>query len=357
MNYSINGIQQVGVGVADIYRAWDWYSRAFGFNVRVFEDNSVAGLMLPYTGGTPQKRHAALTVNMAGGGGLEIWQFTERKPQPPGFMPVFGDLGINAIKIKCRNINKAYSHLQAMQASNLSGMNTYPDGARYFFLSDPFGNLFQVVETRTGWFSNSRSLTGGVLGAVIGVSSIEKSLTVYSQILGYSKILSDQVANRPNFSGSLNETYRYRNLLLTHPDSKRGAFSKLLGPSHIELVQCLDRQPQRFFENRLWGDLGFIHICFDINNMNQLEAQCSNMGFPFTVNSALQSGTGSFDMGEAAGHFSYIEDCDGTLIEFVETHKVPIVKKLGIYLNLRNRKNIRPLPTWTIKLMGLNRYN
>ena len=33
-------------------------------------------------------------------------------------------------------------------------------------------------------------------------------------------------------------------------------------------------------------------------------------------------------MGEAAGHFSYIQDPDGTLIEFVETHKVPILKKL-----------------------------
>ena len=31
-------------------------------------------------------------------------------------------------------------------------------------------------------------------------------------------------------------------------------------------------------------------------------------------------------MGDAAGQFAYIEDPDGTLIEFVETHKVPLVK-------------------------------
>ena len=35
----------------------------------------------------------------------------------------------------------------------------------------------------------------------------------------------------------------------------------------------------------------------------------------------------SFDMGEAAGSFSYTEDPDGALIEFVETHKIPILKK------------------------------
>jgi hypothetical protein len=60
-------------------------------------------------------------------------------------------------------------------------------------------------------------------------------------------------------------------------------------------------------------------------------------------------------MGEAAGRFSYIEDPDGTLIEFVETHKVPVMKKLGWYLNLKKRKPTKPLPRWIIKAMGLSR--
>ena len=38
-----------------------------------------------------------------------------------------------------------------------------------------------------------------------------------------------------------------------------------------------------------------------------------------------------------AGGFVYIEVPDGTLIEFVETHKIPVMKKLGWYLNLRKR--------------------
>ena len=60
-------------------------------------------------------------------------------------------------------------------------------------------------------------------------------------------------------------------------------------------------------------------------------------------------------MGEAAGHFSYIEDPDGTLIEFVETHKIPILKKIGWYLDLTKRDALRPLPRWMLKSMGLNR--
>jgi len=60
-------------------------------------------------------------------------------------------------------------------------------------------------------------------------------------------------------------------------------------------------------------------------------------------------------MGEAAGHFAYIEDPDGTLIEFVETHKVPILKKLNWYFNLKNRDPRKPLPSWMIKSMGFGR--
>jgi hypothetical protein len=57
-------------------------------------------------------------------------------------------------------------------------------------------------------------------------------------------------------------------------------------------------------------------------------------------------------MGEAAGRFSYIEDPDGTLIEFVETHKVPIMKKIGWYINLKKRNMLKPLPNWMISTIG-----
>ena len=60
-------------------------------------------------------------------------------------------------------------------------------------------------------------------------------------------------------------------------------------------------------------------------------------------------------MGEAAGHFSYIEDTDGALIEFVETHKIPILKKIGWYLDLKKRDPHKPLPDFVLSAMALNR--
>lgn len=73
-------------------------------------------------------------------------------------------------------------------------------------------------------------------------------------------------------------------------------------------------------------------------------------GFPFTVDSA-----DSFDMGEAAGRFTYIDDPDGTWIEFVETHKVPIAKKLGLFINMTKRDPKKSLPGWLLRLFAVNR--
>jgi hypothetical protein len=84
--------------------------------------------------------------------------------------------------------------------------------------------------------------------------------------------------------------------------------------------------------------------------MEQLKKECESEGFPFTVDSS-----DTFDMGEAGGRFSYIEDPDGTWIEFVETHKVPVLKKIGWYINLKNRKPGKSLPNWMLKAMALNR--
>ena len=84
--------------------------------------------------------------------------------------------------------------------------------------------------------------------------------------------------------------------------------------------------------------------------MNDLKSKAHSHGYKFTVDSE-----GSYAMQNAAGRFCYVEDPDGTLIELVETHKIPIFKKLGWHLNLKKRKHNTPLPDWMIKMLGLNK--
>jgi len=339
----------MGIGVSDVHEAWNWYNRAFGMDIPVFEEAATAALMLPYTGGKPHDRHAILAMNLRGGGGFEIWQYTSRTPEGPRFEIKAGDLGIYMAKIKTSDIRKAFSHMIDCGASLLSEPRQSINGQQHFYVKDPYGNLFEIIEQKD-WFSSGPGFFGGCCGAVIGVSDIERSKLFYRTILGYDKITGETEVVDDEWKNIPGGDKKFRRVVLTHEYERKGPFSKLLGATSIELIQAFDYEPNKIFERRYWGDLGYIHLCFDIQGMPEMKLLCEQFGHPFTVDSS-----DSFDMGEAAGHFSYIEDPDGTLIEFVETHKIPILKKLGWYLNLRDRDPEKALPNWMLKALRFSR--
>jgi catechol 2,3-dioxygenase-like lactoylglutathione lyase family enzyme len=347
-SFIISGIQQVGIGVANLHEAWKWYRQYFGMDIRIFEEEAEAKLMLPYTGGKPRRRHAALAMNMQGGGGFEIWQYKDRTPESPVNTVKLGDYGIFSVKIKSRDVVKNY-HDFVSRNLKVTELKKDPLGLDTFFVQDPFDNYFQVVGGNS-WFLDENRHTGAAYGTLIGVSNIEKSILFYKEILGYDEVVYDKTGSFSDLSSLPGGENTYRRVLLKHSNQRVGAFSRLFGDSQIELFQVKDREAKGIFSDRFWGDLGFIHLCFDINGMAQLREKCNNLGHPFTVDSS-----NSFDMGEAAGHFSYIEDPDGTLIEFVETHKIPILKKIGWYLNLQKRDPQKSLPGWILRSLAFNR--
>jgi catechol 2,3-dioxygenase-like lactoylglutathione lyase family enzyme len=345
--FLICGIQQIGVGVPDLDREVQWCSRTLGIDVRIFEEEGEAALMLPYTGGVPQERRAMLAVNLQGGAGLEIWQYTKRTPRRPGFSVQPGDLGICCARIKARDPMAARARMEAAGVPDLGPACADPSGDLTFFLRDPLGLTFQAVRGRD-WFVSGRSPTGGVSGCMIGVSRMERSLRFYQEILGYDRTVYDREGQFTDLQDMA--AGHLRRVLIEHTAPPRGAFSPLLGSSRLELVQVLDRAPRRIFADRFWGDIGFIHLCFDVRGMDALKKRCEAEGFPFTVDSG-----GSFSMGSAAGRFAYVEDPDGTLIEFVETFRLDVVKKWGLQIDLRGRKPEKPLSRWMLRAMGLNR--
>lgn len=349
----ISGIQQIGIGIPNVHEAWAWYRKHFFMDVPVFEEAATAELMLPYTGNEPRDRHAVLALNTQGGGGFEIWQYTSRTPQPADFDIQLGDLGFFAAKLKSRDVKATYAFLKSQGANLLSEVTQTPKGGAHFFVKDPYGNVFEIVGSGD-WFTKDKHSNGGAYGAIIGVSDMEQSLSFYGDILGYDAIAYDEEQQFDDLSGLAGGHSTFRRVLLKHSQPRQGAFSQMLGSSEIELVEVKDRTPRKMFEGRFWGDLGFIHLCFDVVGMNELREKCAQKGHPFTVDSQTAL-AGKFDMGEAAGHFSYIEDPDGTLIEFVETLKVPVLKKIGWYLNLQNRAPEKPLPKWMLRAMSLNR--
>lgn len=352
----ISGIQQIGIGVSDVMQAFEWYKKYFGMDVVIFDEKAPAEYMLPYTDGKPRSRHAILAMNMQGGGGFEIWQHTGVTPRAAAFDILPGDYGIYACKMKCLQIDKAY---EFYKQNNVKQSKIFSDnlGRKYFYVTDPFNNLFQIVEISDKskyCFVDNKLLTGGAYGAIVGVKNIDEAVNFYTEILGYDKVLSNKEGEFEDFTELSGENNAYRRVLLTHTNPRRGAFSPLLGDSEIELVEVLNRETavNKIFEGRMWGELGFIQICYDIRNMDSLREKVSAKKYAFTVDSKVLNP--NFDMGEAAGHFAYNEDPSGTLIEYVETLKIPILKKFNLFLDTAKygeTKNIPKCMLWCLRFL------
>ncbi len=350
MEHIISGIQQLGVGNTNVQQTFNWYRKAFGTDIKIFEEAAMAELMLPYTDNKPHARHAILAISMNGGGGFEIWQYTSRVAQKAEFTIQLGDIGIFAGKIKSFDIDGSYKHLKQFGAKMLTDITTSPDGRKHFYIHDLWENVYEIIEEKTSWYQKKNFTTGGVLGAVIGVTNIDTSIQLYKTVLGFDKTVSDTTGAFKDWKGVEGSQKKIRRVILRNSKPREGSFGPLLGDNEIELIEAIDYTPKKIFENRLWGDCGFIHLCFDVKNMKALEQACIKAKQPFTVN-----GGAGFEMGEAAGHFTYIEDADGTLIEFVETKKLPVVKKIGWYIDLRKRDPKKALPNFILKALRFSR--
>lgn len=345
----ISGIQQIGVGVKDVRIASKWYREHFNMDIEVFEEEAVAELMLPHTNNLPIPRLAILALNMQGGGGFEIWQQTKYTPKPPVFDLQLGDLGIYIGKQKSRDVKAYYEQCKNNDVEILGELSKDPRGQDTFYLKDPYGNIFQIVGS-DNWYKKANYLSGGTFGAVIGVSDIDKALLFYQEILEHHTVLFDETGVFEDLKNLPGGGHKVRRVLLTNPQPRKGAFGKLLGNTELELIQVLDRKPQAIFKDRIWGDLGYIHLCFDVRGIDLLKQECASKGVKFTVDSE-----DSFDMGVAAGRFAYIADPDGTLIEFVETHKLPIIKKINWNFNLKRRNPEKHLPNWMVNTLAWKR--
>jgi len=327
----ICGIQQIGIGVEDLMTSWKWYNQNLNIELKIVDAEGVAERMLPYTGGKPQPRHAILAIAQRGGGGFEIWQPKGRKVVYPKEPLHLGDFGINIAKIKAKDVKRAYNALNAKGIKMLSEVSMSPLGLEHFYIQDPWGNIFEI-EKDNYCFINANRYTGGANGAVIGVSDMDKSIEFYSKLLDYDVVAFDQTSTFTDFGDIPGGNCRMRRVELKRSKPVTGPLSQVMGTSHIELIQNIEYKGVKTLEGRWWGDPGFIHLCFDIRNMDKVHEAALSLGHDFVCDSGAD-----FDMGDANGHFTYVEDPDGTLIEFVETFRIPISKKLGLYINLKDR--------------------
>lgn len=353
MYKTINGIQHIGIGVPNHAETWKWYRRYLGMDICFFNGAAEAPLMTRYTKNTVINKQAAMITNLDGGCAMEVVSPISFTATDAKVKHELGDLGIFVGKVKTANVNASYQQFIEGNQNVLTKIINGPLGEQMFYFKDPNGLIYQVTQGDSKeWFlKKNYHKTGGPQGVIIGVSSIDKSMKLYADLLGYSKVVFDETRVFDDFKALDGGNKKFRRVILKQPDSKLGGFSRMTGTTYIELVQAMDYNPKKIYEDRMWGDTGFVHLGFDVRGMGELEKELEANGFPFTCDT-----NDPLTMGDSTRvHCTYIEDPDGTLIELIEVFRVPIIEKLGVFMNVEKRDPKTPLPNWMLKAMRFSR--
>ncbi|MFZ9754530.1 MAG: VOC family protein [Bacteroidia bacterium] len=345
----INSIQHIGLAVQNMDSALKYYRKFFGMDIPFFDSVQPAPLMDCYTHGETITKRASMVMNLQGGCAMEVLTPTSFKPRQSEVPMQVADLHIFMVHFKTRDLAKHRAFAENNGAIGVSGAMNNPAGDSVYDLKDEDGNWFRMEPTQD-LYREMNHVSGGVVGCSIGVVNIDESLKLYRDILGYDKVIYDQTGQFDDFKHLPGGEQRYRRIRLKQSLPTGGGFGQLVGDSFIELVQALDREPNRTFKGRIWGDSGFVHLGLDVKGMKQLGEKLTAAGFPFRCDS-----NEALSMGQTKVHCTYIDDTDGTLIEMIEVYKVPIMEKWGLFLNVEKRDPMKPLPAFMLKAMRFSR--
>lgn len=306
------GIFQIGIGSENIQASSNFYSKAFNMNTCLLDTKGEAEKMRYYTGGKIQERHAQLLMNPKGGGGIETWEFISKTPEKMVQHPILGNYGIFLAKIACHSVDKKYAYFKKLTNVNLSGIQRDELGRKMFYLKDPFGNFFQIIEMPK---IKNQKVPEGIMGCTIGVSDMDRSLDFYAGLLGFKDKFLDKTGQFKDFHSFLpggGATFR-RVILSKHNE---GFFGGHIGDQEIELVELQDYKAEKIFNNCCWGYVGFIHLCLLDSQIDKFSKELIRFRTKIRVDSGDQ-----FKLGKTLLRFCYFEDPDGTLIELVEPQK------------------------------------
>ena len=349
-DYRIQGMQHIGVATSDMDQSLKFFRQLFGMDIPFFDSVQAAPLMDSHTRGETITKRASMVMNLQGGCALEVLRADSFEPVPAGWEIAPGDLGITAVQMKTRDIHKMHAHARSIAGDSCDQtLRDTPWGAATFYLKDPDGNRFQVLEA-DDWFENNGHPSGGVMGCTIGVSDMDAALKLYADVLGFDQVLHDATGTQADWDGMPHCTESFRRVRLTQSAPGAGGFGKLTGRTYVELVQAIDRKGSFIFKDRIWCDIGFAHLGFDVRGMADLGTALDKEGFGFRCDTADAIG-----MGETKVHCTYIDDPDECWLEMIEVYKVPIIEKWGLFLDVQKRGADEPLPRWMLKALRFSR--
>lgn len=348
--WRIQGMQHIGIAITDMDATLKLYRQLFGMDIPFFDSVQAAPLMDSHTRGETITKRASMVMNLQGGCAFEVLRPASFEPVAAAWLVGMGDLGLTTVQMKTPDIQKMHAHARRLVGDACDHkLQTTPWGAPTFYLRDPDGTLFQVLEADDFFGSNGHP-SGGAMGCTIGVSDMAASMRLYADLLGFSEVVFDETAIQSDWADLPGGRERHRRVRLTQPGLPVGGFGPVTGKTYIELVEAQDRKGRFIFEDRIWCDTGIAHLGFDVRGMAALGDALAQEGFGFRCDTADAIG-----MGETKVHCTYIDDPDECWLEMIEVHKIPIIEKWGLFLDVQKRGADAPLPKWMLKALRFSR--
>jgi catechol 2,3-dioxygenase-like lactoylglutathione lyase family enzyme len=320
----INGIQHIGIGVTDRDKAYLFYSDALGFSVPMSRHSGNCKGVLPLIK-KDEERKVVIALNSHGGGLVEIFQYTSKKPVPRPKEVDFSYNGCLFFGLKVKNVGKSLGIIERHGGERVTEPSAFTPkaeaGWRTAMFLDTEGVQAMLLEYPGSGMGhgNGGSRIGGVEYVGIGVSDIEDSVEFYTRVLEYDKIVYRTEGTYPEWDPLFGKGRFMKRALLRRSRNADGIFRHFLHGGMIELIQVEGNTGKHNFDGRKWGDIGFMEVAFDVTDIHETLEALKRKGVVIAAGPYVQ------DMGmNTKATFAYIRDPDGSLLEFADISRLPV---------------------------------
>jgi catechol 2,3-dioxygenase-like lactoylglutathione lyase family enzyme len=305
------GVDHVGIGVADMEAALEFFGERMAFSTVLFD----------YTGDLPglddlthRRRTRARVVMLAsrhmtrlGPGKIKLVQLLEdggAPPKPAG--ACYGEVGICEVCVHVRDVRAVHKQLLAMGCTELMEPNTqqvppFDIDVDLSYVADPGDGKIEVLEWKGIW----QALPGeprveGVNHVAFGVSDMTATREFYADF-GFSQdhlVLESDGYFEPMRPWYDREMPR-QHMILVLPGQGAGIEPVQL---HEEIMDCRGE----------WGHVGPMEFAIGVTNLDQAITQLTASGVQFRCDPQ------TVDVGTGEWRYAYLTDPDGLYVSLVE---------------------------------------
>lgn len=317
----INALQHVGQGVWDIDTTYAFYKRHFGFKTKL-NDVTVASKEMAAVIGSVETMRMMMAANAKGGGIIELIQHKSKAIAPFPADGPYRRCGIAEVGYAVCHIDAVVADFQARGIRFLTPICELKlNGGRrwrYAYLKDPDGLPLQLTEDLVpGGSAAAGAEVHGVAHVGIGVSSLERSKEFYENVLGFDRVLCEFVGRMPEMDAVTGSALPMNMVILERSAPASGPLGGLLTRGVVKLFEVPNGNVAHTYTGRCWGDIGCMEVCLDVSDLTETVATMRQKGVPIYLPPVeINMGSGS------KGMVAYVQDPDGTTIEFVEVKSI-----------------------------------